>query len=31
MGGITYDGIRDMVIAHPLFCEAFNNLFAKFD
>jgi pyruvate/2-oxoglutarate dehydrogenase complex dihydrolipoamide dehydrogenase (E3) component len=27
IGGITYDRIREMVIAHPLFSESLNNLF----
>lgn len=27
LGGITYDRIRDMVIAHPLYAESLNNLF----
>ncbi|TDX02372.1 mercuric reductase [Dinghuibacter silviterrae] len=26
-GGITYDTIRDMVFAHPLYAESLNNLF----
>lgn len=31
IGGITYDKLKDMVIAHPLYCESFNNLFSKLD
>jgi pyruvate/2-oxoglutarate dehydrogenase complex dihydrolipoamide dehydrogenase (E3) component len=27
VGGITYDRIRDMVFAHPLYAESLNNLF----
>jgi pyruvate/2-oxoglutarate dehydrogenase complex dihydrolipoamide dehydrogenase (E3) component len=27
LGGITYDRIREMVIAHPLYAESLNNLF----
>ncbi|HLZ87342.1 MAG TPA: mercuric reductase [Puia sp.] len=29
MGGITYDKLRDAIIAHPTFAESLNNLFAK--
>jgi pyruvate/2-oxoglutarate dehydrogenase complex dihydrolipoamide dehydrogenase (E3) component len=31
LGGITYDRIKDMMIAHPLYCESLNNLFMTLD
>ena len=31
MGGITYDVLRDTMIAHPTFAESLNNLFARLD
>jgi pyruvate/2-oxoglutarate dehydrogenase complex dihydrolipoamide dehydrogenase (E3) component len=31
LGGITYDTIKDMVFAHPLYAESLNNLFLTLD
>lgn len=31
LGGITYDTVRDMVFAHPLYAESLNNLFLTLD
>jgi pyruvate/2-oxoglutarate dehydrogenase complex dihydrolipoamide dehydrogenase (E3) component len=30
-GGITYEQIKDMVFAHPLYAESLNNLFMQWD
>ncbi len=31
LGGITYDTVKDMVFAHPLYAESLNNLFLTLD
>jgi pyruvate/2-oxoglutarate dehydrogenase complex dihydrolipoamide dehydrogenase (E3) component len=31
LGGITYEQIKDMVFAHPLYAESLNNLFMQWD